>query len=227
PTLKQTDNGQGPKPGRRKGSRARSVPHLPRRSRGHASQSGRGLATCGRGSLGERAEKERLNRHGTRKRVARSSSMSEGQLLARTECEGHRLVEIHLLSRGPRRGECGFIQCRSDGSQPLLIFRPLVRIHRKAGGVELRPCRREQRSRARGTPLRQRYPPEPDQLVGGEVPVPSLVCDFQALPKERHGLRHVSFEHLQCAEVPELDGYHLQSSQFPVHPEILPIELSR
>src|SRR5207247_7351021 len=59
------------------------------------------------------------------------------------------------------------------------------------------------------------------------VPVPSLVCDLQALPEERHGLRDVSFEHFQCAEVPELDGYDVQSSQFPVQPEILPIELSR
>src|SRR5205814_6945414 len=103
----RNDDGQGPKPGRWKGSCPRSVPHLPQRSHSHAYQSGRGLTTCARGSLGERAERERLNRHGTRKQVARSCSMSEGQLLARTECEGHRLVEIHLLSRGPRRGECG------------------------------------------------------------------------------------------------------------------------
>src|SRR5439155_2992695 len=126
--LEWTDDWPRPKRGRSKGSRARSLSHLPRGSRGHASRSGRGLESSRRGALSERGERRRLNRDGTRSELLFPCPTSEEHRLDRTQGEGHGLVEAHFLPRRPRRGEGLFIQRLLDGSQPLLIFRPLIRV---------------------------------------------------------------------------------------------------
>jgi len=90
--LERTDDGPGPKPDRSKGSRARSVPHLPRGSRGHASRFGRGLAASRRGALGERAERRRLIRDGPRSKLLFPCPTSEEHRLDRTQGEGHRRI---------------------------------------------------------------------------------------------------------------------------------------
>src|SRR5438094_9740816 len=83
-----------------------------------------------RGALSERGERRRLNRDGTRSELLFPCPTSEEHRLDRTQGEAHGLVAAHFLPRRPRRGEGLFIQRLLDGSQPLLIFRPLIRVHR-------------------------------------------------------------------------------------------------
>src|SRR2546426_2941920 len=156
-----------------------------------------------------------------------NSSPIRGVLMGRTQRECDGVVEIHLLPPRPRRFERRVVQRSPDGGQTLLIFRPLIGIHREARGIELRLRRGKERRRPRRISSPEGDSSQPDELVRCDVPVPSLVRDLEALPKEWLGFGEVPLQDRQGSQVSEFDRHGVHSPQLPVQREVLPIERLR